>query len=131
LQKSDFSEAVKGVQLVQESTVENYEVKQQVFKVMDVDKALFAGPGIRWAPMGQHLIYHLGGGEGGIEHFIDHLGPAFEQWWKSMDTWTSLPPEAKNILVEGVKEELRGKTLSEINQWRDNNLIKLLKLIQE
>ncbi|MBW2004441.1 MAG: 3-hydroxyacyl-CoA dehydrogenase family protein [Deltaproteobacteria bacterium] len=106
-------------------------VLKGIASVEDVDKALFAGPGIRWAFMGQHLIYHLGGGEGGIEHFIDHLGPAFEQWWKSMDTWTSFPPEAKSILAEGVKEELRGKSLTEVTQWRDDKLIKLLKLIQE
>jgi len=106
-------------------------VLKGIASVEDVDKALFAGPGIRWAFMGQHLIYHLGGGEGGIEHFIDHLGPAFEQWWKSMDTWTSLPPEAKSILAEGVKEELRGRSLTEVTQWRDDTLIKLLKLIQE
>jgi len=30
--------------------------------VEDVDRALFAGPGIRGTIMGQHLIYHLGGG---------------------------------------------------------------------
>jgi len=106
-------------------------VLKGIASVEDVDKALFAGPGIRWAFMGQHLIYHLGGGEDGIEHFIDHLGPAFEQWWKSMATWTSLPPEAKSILAEGVKEELRGRSLTEVTQWRDNTLIKLLKLIQE
>ena len=106
-------------------------VLKGIASVEDVDKALFAGPGLRYAIMGQHLIYHLGGGEGGIEHFIDHLGPAFEGWWKSMATWTSLPPKAKNILAEGVKEELRGKSLTEVTQWRDDKLIKLLKVIQE
>ena len=106
-------------------------VLQGIASVEDVDKALFAGPGLRYAIMGQHLIYHLGGGEGGIEHFIDHLGPAFEGWWKSMATWTSLPPKTKNILAEGVKEELRGKSLTEMTQWRDDKLIKLLKAIYE
>ncbi|MBW1689969.1 MAG: 3-hydroxyacyl-CoA dehydrogenase family protein [Deltaproteobacteria bacterium] len=106
-------------------------VLKGIASVEDVDKALSAGPGIRWALMGQHLIYHLGGGEGGIEHFIDHLGPAFEQWWKNMATWTSLPPGAKDILVEGVNEELRGKSVGEMAQWRDDKLIKLLKLIHD
>jgi 3-hydroxyacyl-CoA dehydrogenase len=106
-------------------------VLKGIASVEDVDKALFAGPGIRWALMGQHLIYHLGGGEGGIEYFIDHLGPAFEGWWKSMATWTSLPQEAKSILVEGVNEEMRGKNLTEVSQWRDEKLIKLLKVIYE
>ena len=106
-------------------------VLKGIASVEDVDKALFAGPGIRWALMGQHLIYHLGGGEGGIEYFIDHLGPAFEGWWKSMATWTSLPQEAKSILVEGVKEEIKGKNLTEVTQWRDEKLVKLLKVIYE
>jgi carnitine 3-dehydrogenase len=106
-------------------------VLKGIASVEDVDKALFAGPGIRWALMGQHLIYHLGGGEGGIEHFIDHLGPAFEQWWESMATWTSLPPEAKSILAKGVNWELKGKSLREVTQWRDDKLIKLLKLIYQ
>jgi len=33
-------------------------VLKGVASVQDVDRALFAGPGIRWAFMGQHLIYH-------------------------------------------------------------------------
>jgi carnitine 3-dehydrogenase len=106
-------------------------VLKGIASVEDVDKALFAGPGLRYALMGQHLIYHLGGGEGGMAHFIEHLGPAFEQWWDSMATWTSLPPEAKNILIEGVREEIRGKNLAEMTQWRDEKLIKLLKIVQE
>ncbi|UCF85208.1 MAG: hypothetical protein JSV50_06115 [Desulfobacteraceae bacterium] len=105
-------------------------VLKGIASVEDVDKALFAGPGIRYALMGQHLIYHLGGGEGGIKHFIDHLGPAFEQWWESMATWTSLPREAKDVLVDGVSEEIRGKSLPEIVQWRDEKIIKLLKVVQ-
>jgi carnitine 3-dehydrogenase len=100
-----------------------------VASVEDVDKALFAGPGLRWALMGQHMIYHLGGGEGGIEHFIDHLGPAFEGWWKDMATWTSLPPEAKSLLFDGIIDELGSKSLKEVGLWRDKKIIELLKVI--
>ena len=34
--------------------------------VADVDKAMAAGPGLRWALLGPHMIFHLGGGSGGI-----------------------------------------------------------------
>ena len=51
-------------------------VLQGIASVEDVDKAVCAGPGLRWALMGQHMIYHLGGGQGGLAHFVDHLGPA-------------------------------------------------------
>ena len=54
-----------------------------------------------------------------------------EQWWKSMATWTSLPPEAKDILAQGVKDEMRDKNLMEMARWRDQKLIRLLKVIQD
>jgi len=104
-------------------------VVKGIASVEDIDRALFAGPGLRWAIMGQHMIYHLGGGEGGIELFIDHLCPAFEGWWKDMATWTSLPPEAKSMLSEGVNAELGGKSIAEVARWRDEKIIELLKVI--
>lgn len=106
-------------------------VLRGVASVEDVDRALSAGLGLRYALMGQHLIYHLGGGEGGMAHFIEHLGPAFERWWRDMADWTSLPPHAKEALVRGVQEETGGKSPGEIAKWRDERLIKLLKIIQE
>jgi carnitine 3-dehydrogenase len=106
-------------------------VLKDIASVEDVDKTICAGPGLRWALMGQHLIYHLGGGEGGMASFIDHLGPAFEVWWKNLADWTSLPAEAKDVLIKGLAEETGGRNLQELNQWRDAKLIKLLKTIYE
>jgi hypothetical protein len=42
-----------------------------------------------------------------------------------------LPPDAKNILVEGIEEELRGKSLAKVTQWRDEKLTILKKAIYE
>ena len=36
--------------------------------VADVDKAVSAGPGIRWAVMGPTTLFHLGGGDGVRQH---------------------------------------------------------------
>jgi 3-hydroxyacyl-CoA dehydrogenase len=105
-------------------------VMQGIASVEDVDKALCAGPGLRWAIMGQHLIYHLGGGEGGMSAFLKHFTPAFQSWWKDMAAWTELPPEAPSVLTEGVRAEMDGKSLVELTRWRDEKLIKLLKAIQ-
>ena len=44
--------------------------------VADADAAIAYGPGLRWALMGPHLTFHLAGGEGGMTHFMAHLGPA-------------------------------------------------------
>ncbi len=76
--------------------------------VEDVDRALCAGPGMRWALMGQHLIFHLGGGRGGIEYFIDHLGQKWKELWDHMAAWTSIPATAKQALAKGVGDEMAG-----------------------
>jgi carnitine 3-dehydrogenase len=106
-------------------------VVQGIASVEDVDKAVCAGPGLRWAVMGPHMVYGLGGGEGGMDHFIDHFGPAVKVWWESLATWTTLPSEAKALLVDGVKEEMGDRTLSDMNRWRDEKFIKLLKVLYE
>ena len=104
-------------------------VIQGVASVEDVDKALYAGPGIRWALMGQHQIYHLGGGEGGYGYFIDHIGKAFGAYWKEMATWSEISPESRERLVEGVKQAMGERDAAEIARWRDEKIVGLLKVI--
>ncbi|MFV1963991.1 MAG: 3-hydroxyacyl-CoA dehydrogenase NAD-binding domain-containing protein [Pirellulaceae bacterium] len=104
-------------------------VVKGVASVADVDKALAAGPGIRWALLGPHMIFHLGGGAGGIEYFIDHLAVSWDDLWTDMASWTSLPAETTNALVSGVREETGDRTLQEIALWRDEKIVQLLKAI--
>ncbi len=105
-------------------------VQKGVASVEDVDKALYAGPGIRWAFMGQHLIYHLGGGKEGMGRFIDHLGrTTFKSIWEDMATWSYISDSTKTMLIEGVREEARGRQMDELIQWRNDKLIELLKVI--
>ena len=106
-------------------------VVQGIASVEDVDKAVCAGPGLRWAIMGPHMIYHLGGGEGGMDHFIDHFGPAVKTWWESMATWTTLPTETKSVLIEGLKEEMGDRSLADVTRWRDEKLTKILEVLYD
>ena len=61
-----------------------YLVEQGVASVADIDAALCNGPGLRWALMGPHMTYHLGGGEGGIAGYLAHLGPSQLRRWESL-----------------------------------------------
>lgn len=103
-------------------------VMNDVATVEDVDKTIWAGPGLRYALMGPHLIYHLGGGEGGIKYFIDHLEDAFKQWWEDMNTWTTFPEGAADKLQEGIVACMKDKTYQELVAWRDKKLLELLKV---
>src|SRR3954463_1217101 len=59
-----------------------YLVVDEVVSVTDVDRALCWGPGLRWGIMGQVLLNHLGGGQGGIEHFFAQFTGPMTAWWK-------------------------------------------------
>ncbi len=100
-----------------------------VASVADVDKAMSAGPGLRWALFGPHMIFHIGGGAGGMQHFTDHVGVTMEQMWKDMASWTSLPPETAAALVSGLQAEAGHRSLSELAMWRDEKLVLLLRAL--
>ena len=104
-------------------------VLKGVASVADVDKALASGPGIRWALLGPHMIFHLGGGPGGIKHFIDHVGASWDKLWTDMASWTALPAATTDALVQGVQEEAGDRPLQDIAQWRDEKVVQLLSAI--
>jgi 3-hydroxypropionate dehydrogenase (NADP+) len=106
-------------------------VVKGVADVEDVDKAVIYALGIRWAIVGPHTSYHLGGGKGGIERYIEHLGSAMERRWRILAKWTKLSPKAKKMIVEGIKksELVKGKSIDELVRWRDEKTIELLKAL--
>jgi len=59
------------------------------------------GPGLRWGLMGPNLLFHLAGGEGGIQHFMEHLSGPVATWWKDLGTITEFSPEVKQTIVDG------------------------------
>jgi carnitine 3-dehydrogenase len=103
-------------------------VDQGVATVEDVDRAIRSGPGLRWALMGAHLTYHLGGGPAGIEYFIDHLRPAFESWWSDMATWSTFPDGAQAKLAAGVEGVVGESPYEDLVERRDELLVALLGL---
>lgn len=104
-------------------------VDKGVASVEDVDKAVKAGPGMRWAIMGPYLTYHLGGGKGGIEYLMRHIGVKKAAWLETMAEWTVTPESAIKKAIKGVDEMVGGKTLEELESWRDDRLISLYKLL--
>ncbi|MEM2106527.1 MAG: 3-hydroxyacyl-CoA dehydrogenase family protein [Candidatus Bathyarchaeia archaeon] len=106
-------------------------VYRGVADLEDVDRAVSAGPGLRWAILGPHLSYHLGGGSGGIEYYLKHLGPAMASRWRTLAKWTEIPPKAERKIIQGIKgmKLLRERGVEEVARWRDEKLIELLKIL--
>ena len=102
-----------------------------VASVEDIDAALCQGPGLRWAMMGQHLIYELGGGEGGYQKFIETIGASFEEYWNDMQTWTTIPESANQKAVAGTQKYLKQKSRGEWAAWRDEKLARIQQVLRE
>lgn len=103
-------------------------VASGVASVEDVDAAIAYGPGLRWALMGPHLTFHLGGGAGGMRHFVDHLGPPISGWWEDLGK-PELTPEIKDMLVAGVDEAIAGRSFEALVAERDLKLLALLDVL--
>jgi len=104
-------------------------VDQGVASVEEVDKAIRAGPGIRWAIMGPYLTYHLGGGKGGIEYIMRHIGVKKAKWLETAATWTMQPESVVQKAVDGVDDMVGATALEELEAKRDEYLIALNKLL--
>lgn len=100
-----------------------------VASLEDIDAALCSGPGLRWALMGQHTIYELGGGEGGYQAFIDGIGQSFTSYWEDMQTWTQIPESARTKAIAGTEQLRQQRSPEELAQWRDEKLVRLLQLL--
>ena len=99
-----------------------------VLDVADADVAVCWGPGLRWGVMGPNLLFHLGGGQGGIQHFMDHLSGPLASWWKDLGNFNEWPDGVKEVIVDGVRAEADGRSVDELAQMRDEVLLELVKL---
>src|SRR5262249_358782 len=96
-----------------------YLIEQGVLDVAESADAVSWGPGLRWGVMGPNLLWHLGGGEGGIHHFMDTLMPSMAaSLWPALGD-PEFTPELKEKIVNGVLEEADGHSIDELAAQRD------------
>jgi carnitine 3-dehydrogenase len=102
-------------------------VAEGVVSAADVDTALCWGPGLRWGIMGQLMLNHLGGGDGGIEHFFHQFTGPMTAWWKVLGN-PELTPEVQQKLIDGVHAEVGTRSVNELAAERDEVLLGLIEL---
>ena len=101
-------------------------IEQGVLDVADSDAAVCWGPGLRWGVMGPNLLFHLGGGQGGIRHFMEHLSGPVATWWKDLGKLTEFSPQIKQTIIDGVLNEADNRSIEELERERDSMLLELL-----
>ena len=101
-------------------------VENGVTSVEDVDKAVWAGPGLRWAAMGPHMLFHLGAGPGGLREFCNRYSDSFRRWWDDLGE-VELTQDLAKSLYDGVIEEGREATTEELSEKRDAMIVGFLQ----
>ncbi|HEY6758553.1 MAG TPA: 3-hydroxyacyl-CoA dehydrogenase NAD-binding domain-containing protein [Baekduia sp.] len=99
-------------------------IDQGVLGVADADDAVSWGPGLRWGVMGPSLLWHLGGGEGGIQHFMDTLMGPMAAMWPTLGN-PQVTPALERTIVEGVQAEANGRSVDDLAAERDAMLLGL------
>lgn len=103
-----------------------YLIEQGVLDIADSDIAVCWGPGLRWGVMGPNMLFHLGGGQGGIQHFMEHLSGPLATWWKDLGKITEFSPEVTQMIIDGVLKEAGKRSIEELEHERDAMLLELL-----
>jgi carnitine 3-dehydrogenase len=101
-----------------------YLIDEGVLDVAAADDAVSWGPGLRWGVMGPNLLWHLGGGEGGIQHFMDTLMDPMAAGWPALGN-PQMTPALKQTIIDGVLREADGRPIDELAAERDAMLLGL------
>ncbi len=102
-----------------------YLIQQGVLSVADADIAVSYGPGPRWGVMGPSLQWHLGGGPGGIHHFMEHLMGPLEGMMKALGT-PNITPDLKQTVANEVMRIAGNRTVEQLAAEENEVLTELL-----
>jgi 3-hydroxyacyl-CoA dehydrogenase len=102
-----------------------YLVQQGVLSVEDADVAICYGPGLRWAMMGPSLQWHLNGGAGGIQHFMEHLMNPMTGLIGSLSA-PDVTDTLKQAVADGVLREAGSRSVESLAQQENELILDLL-----
>ncbi|MFF3518607.1 3-hydroxyacyl-CoA dehydrogenase family protein [Streptomyces sp. NPDC002573] len=106
-----------------------YLVAQGVVTEQELDDIVTASIGMRWAVAGPFRTFHLGGGPGGLPHFIEHLGRAMKaNMWPALGNPT-FDEATVATLIEQANEAFGGSTVEELAAERDRAQIALMRAL--
>ena len=105
-------------------------VNDDVATTSEIDEAIRMGFGLRWAQKGLFETYRIGGGPGGMRHFLNQFGPTMElPWTKLMDVpdWTD---ELVTKIAAQSDAQSGDRSISELEAERDANLVGILRALK-
>jgi len=103
-----------------------YLIQQGVLSVEDADDAVSYGPGPRWGVMGPSLQWHLGGGPGGIHHFMEQFMEPMSDRMKSLGN-PDVTAELKQTIVDGVMRMAGNRSVEQLAEEENEVLTHLFR----
>ncbi|MEK2492016.1 3-hydroxyacyl-CoA dehydrogenase NAD-binding domain-containing protein [Kitasatospora purpeofusca] len=101
-------------------------VAEGVVTEQELDDVVTASIGLRWAVAGPFRTFHLGGGPGGLPHFLEHLGRTMgTSMWPSLGS-PALDEATVALLVEQAREAFGDAAVEELAAERDRAQIALM-----
>jgi hypothetical protein len=77
--------------------------------------------------MGPNLLFHLGGGTGGIQRFMERLPALMAQWWKDLGK-PELTQKLKQTIIDGTLEQAGDRSVEQLARERDEMVLGLIRL---
>jgi carnitine 3-dehydrogenase len=102
-------------------------VNEGVASVEDIDTAVSAGPGLRWAAMGPTQLFHLGAGDGGLAVFCERYADSFNRWFDSLGR-PHLDKASAKSLVEGLASIRKSQSIQDLSNRRDALITGIISL---
>jgi ketoreductase RED1 len=106
-------------------------VAEGVVGMDDLDDVVMNSIGLRWAAGGPFLTFHLGGGAGGLPHFLAHLGPGTEWMWKQGLGHPSLDEATMQVLLAEVERAYGDRSIDELSARRDRLQVAILNALAD
>ena len=104
-----------------------YLIEQGVLSVEDADAAVSWGPGLRWGLMGPNMLWHIGGGEGGIQQFMEKFMDPLAILMKNLGN-PEVTTELKQTIIGGVMQEAGNRSVKQLAQEENERLLQLINL---
>lgn len=106
-----------------------YLVREGVVSMRDLDDIVTGSLGIRWATNGPFLSFHLGGGAGGMAHFVEHLGKGgMQPLWGTFGEVSYDDPTCK-LLIDQAQQFYGGQSIDALAEDRDAKEVAIINAL--
>lgn len=104
-------------------------VSEGVVNVSDLDEIVTRSVGVRWAVNGPFLSFHLGGGVGGIRHWLTHLGTGLNKTWDELGS-PRMEPQLIDLIIDQTEAAYGEKDYLTLAEERDSGQLAVIDVLE-